>query len=110
MLAEAKGLRRGYSIQPGGRDIDVVLLDERGRAHWGYEVKTGALSPGEAREAVEMIRAAGIPRAGLVALQGIPDPDAADEALDAERLTELAKRLSEERAREAEKMAAQTGG
>ena len=110
MLAEAKGLRRGYSIQPGGRDIDVVLLDERGRAHWGYEVKTGALSPGEAREAVERIRAAGIPRAGLVALQGIPDPDAADEALNAERLTELAKRLSEERAREAEKMAAQTGG
>ena len=110
MLAEAKGLRRGYSIQPGGRDIDVVLLDNRGRAHWGYEVKAGSMAPGEAREAVEGIRAAGIPRAGLVALQGIRDPDAADEALDAERLAELAMRLSEERAREAESLAAQGGG
>jgi len=109
MLAEAKGLRRGYSIQPGGRDIDVVLLDDRGRAHWGYEVKAGPLPPGEAREAVERIRAAGIPRAGLAALQGIPDPDAADEALDAESLASLAARLSEERAREAERAAAQTG-
>ena len=69
LLAKARGLRRGYAILPGGRgDVDIVLLDRRGRAIEGFEVKIGTISKFEIRRAVERIRSLGIPRVGVISL------------------------------------------
>ena len=108
MMAERHGLARGYSIQPGGRDVDAVLLDRHGSPQWGYEVKAGPMSAGELRGLAEWLRSLGIPRAGAVALGGLP-PAASrllDDALDAEGLAELAARLAEEAAERARREAA----
>ena len=95
LLAERKGLRRGYSIPQGGRDIDVVLLDKRGRPEWGYEVKMGRLDTREAENIAEWIRSLRIPHAGIVALGGVSgDTSRVDEALDAKAIVEEAEKLS----------------
>jgi len=68
LLAEHKGLKRMYTILPGGRrDIDIVL-GKKGKAVAAYEVKMGRFGKGEARRAVERIRDYGVPRVGLISL------------------------------------------
>ncbi|HID41091.1 MAG TPA: ATP-binding protein [Pyrodictium sp.] len=100
LLAKRHGMRRAYSIQSLGRDVDVVLLDRGGRAGWGYEVKMGSVTAYDAESAAAWIRSLGIPRAGIVALGGVAgEPRGLDESLDAEALVEEAEKLSR-RARE----------
>lgn len=95
LLARLHGARRGYSLQPSGRDVDVVLLDGRGRPLIGYEVKMGRMAAGEAEGYASWIRGLGIPRAGAVALEGFTAPPRGlDEALDAEAVAEAAEELS----------------
>ncbi len=96
LLAEAKGLRRAYSIPVGEPDIDVVLLDKRERPVWGYEVKTGALGEAEARRAIERLKRHGIPFAGLVSLVEKP-PSLGDEQLGPAELVELARKAWREK-------------
>ncbi len=104
MLAYAKSLARGYSIQRE-RDIDVVLLDRRGRALWGYEAKMGSIGSAEAEELAKWLHGLGIPHAGVVALMGVKgrSPRGLDEILDAASMLELAERLREKRRRETKK-------
>jgi len=105
LLAERRGLRRGYSIPQGGRDIDVVLLDKRGKPEWGYEVKMGRLDAREAENIAEWIRSLGIPRAGIIALGGIRgEASRVDEVLDAEAIVEEAEKLSNTRREETDVM------
>ena len=100
-LAERHRLRKGYSIPVGGRDIDVVLLDEKNSPLWGYEVKIGSITGREALEASLWIRKQGIPRTGIVALKGVEDEReklaSIDETWDAGKIVEEAKRLSKKR-------------
>lgn len=86
LLARWKGLRLGYSLTEGG-DIDVVLLSRRGPII-GYELKRGAFTEKEAKKAVETIRRAGIPKAGLVSLEETP-PYIADENLGPAELRKI---------------------
>ncbi len=95
LLAARHRLRRGYSILPDGRDIDVVLLSRSGVAEWGYEVKRGEVDDREASSIASWLRSLGVRRAGLVALRGAAR-DALDEALDAAELVREARRLSSE--------------
>lgn len=86
VLARWKGLRLGYSLTDKG-DIDVVLLSRRGPII-GYELKRGAFTTKEAKKAVETIRRAGIPKAGLISLEEHP-PDIADENLGPAELRKI---------------------
>ena len=94
LLARRRASRRAYSIQPGGRDVDVVLLERRGHAVWGYEVKMGSIATSEAESIAAWMRSIGIPRAGVVALGGVSGVALGlDEVLDAEALVEEARRI-----------------
>ena len=95
LLAEHHDAELAYSPY---EDIDVVLM-KGDRPVIGYEVKLGEFSRGEAERAVERIRSAGIPRAGLVSLSERPEFDA-DETLGPEELRELAKGIAEKVLRE----------
>ena len=98
LLASVKQLKRGYSIQPDGRDIDVVLLDRRGAAEWGYEVKTGKVDAREVDEFARYASRLGIRRTGYVALGGVRgEPRLVDELLDAEALARIAVEASRAR-------------
>ncbi|MBO3833040.1 MAG: hypothetical protein FGF51_06590 [Candidatus Brockarchaeota archaeon] len=57
MLSEYLGGRRSYTILPDGKgDIDIVILDSRGKEPIiGYEVKVGRFDSGEAKKAIETI-------------------------------------------------------
>ncbi|AEM38513.1 hypothetical protein Pyrfu_0644 [Pyrolobus fumarii 1A] len=102
LLAEYHGLRRAYSIQPDGRDVDVVLLDRRGRVAWGYEVKMGQVKRHEASGIAEWMRGLGVPRVGVVALGGIEEGYAGlDEVLTPEDILVVAERLAAEKRRTA---------
>ncbi len=90
LLARAAGLRRAYTIMPEGRDIDIVLLNHRSGPQIGYEVKAGPISEREAAKAVEVIRGAGIPRAGLISAHQRPPP-IGDENLGPEDILEIAR-------------------
>ncbi len=100
MLAVKHGLRRGYSILPDGRDVDIVLLSRSGAPMWGYEVKRGAVDEREAAGVAEWLRSLGFRRVGLVALKGAPR-DNLDEVLDAGEVVREARRLSARWAEEA---------
>ena len=91
MLAEGSGARLAYHRSPEG-DVDIVLIDRRGRPLRGYEVKVGPISKGEASKAVERMRRLGIPRAGLISLSERP-PDLGDESLGPEDLISLARTI-----------------
>jgi len=95
LLAKARGFRRGYSILYGEQgDIDIVLLDRRGRAVEGFEVKVGALSSSEVRRAVERIRSLGIPRVGMISLvEKPPMLPGVDEILGPDELLKEAEML-----------------
>ncbi len=94
LLARRHASRRAYSIQPGGRDVDVVLLERRGHAAWGYEVKMGGVTVREAESIAAWIRSLGVPRAGVVTLGGVSGVvRGLDEVMDAEVLVEEAERL-----------------
>ncbi len=96
LLARHKGLERAYMVSPEGWDVDVVLLDRRGRPVWGYEVKLGGITPSEARRAADRIRGAGIPRAGVVSLsEEPPEIREIDEALGPEHLLEMARKVKD---------------
>ncbi|MGC8995005.1 MAG: AAA family ATPase [Pyrobaculum sp.] len=88
LLAEAKGGQLAYL--PHG-DVDAVVITAEGAV--GYEIKTGPISRQEARRAVEKIRRAGLPRAGLVSLAEEPPRDVADEAYGPQQLVEMAQSI-----------------
>jgi len=93
LLARYHGLRQAYSILPEGEDIDVVLLDKKGRPEWGYEVKTGKIRAPEAEKALERIRRAGIPKAGIASLSQKP-PMIGDRALGPRDLVTISLQLA----------------
>ena len=98
LLAEHKGLKRAYTILPGGRgDIDIVLT-RKGRPVIAYEVKAGAISVKEAKEIVEKIKEYGVPKVGLVSLAERP-PEAAEETPGPEDVVRVAKDLASRKKR-----------
>jgi len=90
MLAGMKGLRQAYSIRPDGRDIDIVLIDAKGRAIAGFEVKTRSVARGEASSIIEWLQGQGIMGGGVVSL-GLKR--GWDNILGAEDLVEAAYKL-----------------
>jgi len=94
LLSHYHGLKRAYSILPRGEDIDVVLLDRRGKPVWGYEIKMGRVSRGEAEKAVNRARSLGIPRVGIVSLAEEP-PSVGDLQLGPEDLARIAVSMYE---------------
>ncbi len=79
LLAKYHKLRQAYTILPGGKgDIDIVLLDRRGNAHAGYEVKLGKVSEEEMVKTVENVTRLNIPRAGIISLIKKPEIDYLD--------------------------------
>ncbi len=93
LLAEHKGLKRAYTILPGGKgDIDIVLA-RKGKPVVAYEVKAGSFSEKEAKRAVERIKEYGVPRAGLISLTEKP-PEVAEEVLGPEDILRLAEDLA----------------
>ena len=89
MLAEKYNATFAYSPY---EDIDIVLMD-KGKPIIGYEVKIGEFSKSEAEKAVERIRRAGIPKAGLISLSERPNFNA-DEVLGPEELVKVAEEIS----------------
>ncbi|MCS7369152.1 MAG: AAA family ATPase [archaeon GBS-70-058] len=94
MMAEYIGGRRAYTILPDG-DIDIVILDERGRAPIiGYEVKIGDIEVSEAKKAIERIHKHGIPRAGLISISTKPPKvPGSYEEMGPEEIIEIAGRI-----------------
>lgn len=64
LLTENKKLRRGYAMLHENPDIDVLLLDKRGKSLWHYEVKAGDIDRDEAIDAIRYMRSLGIPSTG----------------------------------------------
>jgi hypothetical protein len=96
MLAEYLGGMRSYTILPDGKgDIDIVILDSRGKEPIvGYEVKMGEIDENEARKSIELIHSSGIPRAGLIsATQKPPKVPGSYEELGPEELMNIAKTI-----------------
>jgi len=101
LLAARRGLRRAYAILPDGSDIDAVLLGKK-KPEWGYEIKMSSITVNEALKAIERITSYGIPRAGIVALEGLKPGEPRqpiEELLDSSSIVREAERLSR-RARE----------
>jgi predicted AAA+ superfamily ATPase len=94
LLAEKYEADLAYSPY---EDIDVVLL-KKGKPIIGYEVKIGEFNKAEADRAIERIRSAGIPRAGLVSLKEKPNFNA-DEELGPEELVNCAKEVCNKKCR-----------
>ncbi len=95
LLAKYHGLKRAYSIRLEGRDIDVVLLDKRGMAVWGYEVKMGGIDTAKAQSIAEWMRSQGVLKTGIITLQRpAKPPRGVDETLDLELIVERAIKLS----------------
>jgi len=96
LMAEHLGGKRSYMMLPRGEgDIDIVILDSKGRAPLiGYEVKLGHFESGEARSAVEVIHSYGIPRAGLISASGKPKKVSGSyEELGPEELVSVARQV-----------------
>ncbi|NHV06339.1 MAG: AAA family ATPase [Thaumarchaeota archaeon] len=96
MLAEYLGGRRSYTILPDGKgDIDIVILDSRGKTPIiGYEVKIGEIDENEAKKSVELIHSFGIPRAGLIsATKKPPKVPGSYEEFGPEELMNIAKTI-----------------
>ena len=106
LLARAYGYAKAYTILPrGAGDIDIVLLDKRSRKPViAYEIKTGRITRGEARRAIERIRSMGIPRAGLISLTEKPEYPC-DHALGPQDLVGIANKLYRMERKYAEKLA-----
>ncbi|MGQ9642117.1 MAG: AAA family ATPase [Candidatus Bathycorpusculaceae bacterium] len=97
MLAEHLGGKRSYTILPDGKgDIDIVILDPRGKKPIaGYEVKLGKFKDHEAEKAVELIHSYGIPKAGLIsAYTKPPSVPGAYQNLGPEELVNIAERAA----------------
>ncbi|NOZ89440.1 MAG: hypothetical protein GXO15_05895, partial [Crenarchaeota archaeon] len=98
LLAEHHGGVAAYTILPGGSgDVDVVILDPRGRAALAaYEVKMGACSRGDLEKALEAARHAGAPEAGAVCLRGVrgEPPPGISRVVDARGLARMAVEAS----------------
>ncbi|MEB3755827.1 MAG: AAA family ATPase [Desulfurococcales archaeon] len=72
LFAAIKKLKPAYSITHDGWDIDILLVDNKGRPQWAYEVKTGPLSSSEAKKIIKRIRSLGIPHVGFISLHERP--------------------------------------
>ncbi|RLF00070.1 MAG: hypothetical protein DRJ63_03510 [Thermoprotei archaeon] len=99
LLARYKNLTRAYALLPKGGDVDIVLLD-KGSPVIGYEVKVGSMTLSEARRAIENMKKLGIPRYGLISLEG-ELPRIGDEQLTAEDLVKIAEEESRKYSEEA---------
>ncbi len=103
LLAEHHGGVAAYTILPGGSgDVDVVILDPRGRAALAaYEVKMGVCSRGDLERAVEAARHAGALEAGAVCLRGVrgEPPPGISRVMDARGLARMAVEAALEGAR-----------
>lgn len=97
MIAQYLGGVRSYTLLPNGKgDIDIVILDSKGKAPIiGYEVKIGEISESEAKKAVDLIHSYGIPRAGLIsASEKPPKVPGSHEELGPVELVSIARKLS----------------
>jgi len=97
MLAQYIGGVRSYAILQNGKgDIDIVILDSKGKTPIiGYEVKIGEINENEAKKAVDLIHSYGIPRAGLIsASEKPPKVPGSHEELGPEELVSIARKLS----------------
>lgn len=94
MLTQHHNGVQAYTVlEKGGGDIDVVVLDKRGRSPIiAYEIKLGTCSPRDRRKLEERSRKVGVKKARLLCLGGGGD-------LDANDVIEIAKDLVRERVR-----------
>ena len=95
LLAKSKGLKRAYSILPSKiGDIDIILIDRKGRPIEGFEVKIGYISKSEVRRLIDRIRSLGIPKVGLISLVEKPSQLlGVDEILGPDELLMEARKL-----------------
>jgi len=72
LMAEHHGGLPAYTVLPGGAgDVDIVILDARGRAAVAaYEVKLGGCGRGDYTKALARARAVDADEAGLICLGG----------------------------------------
>jgi hypothetical protein len=82
---------RGSLYYSPREDVDVVIV-QKGKPVWSFEVKMGEIGRSEAREAVARMSRVS-PKVGLVSLRERP-PDVADMSLGPGELAEIARRLS----------------
>ncbi|RUM47965.1 MAG: hypothetical protein DSY37_01065 [Hyperthermus sp.] len=93
LLAEHHGGLQAYTLLPGGQgDIDVVVLDHKGRrAIAAYEVKLGPCSQSDMKTALQRAEVIGAKKAGIACLGGIESqPPPGLEALGPQELAEAA--------------------
>ena len=93
LLAEHHGGLQAYTVLPGGQgDVDVVVLDRKGRrAIAAYEVKLGPCSQSDMKAILQRAEAIGARRAGIACLGGIESPPPPGlEALGPQELAEIA--------------------
>ena len=95
LLAKSRGLKRAYTVLPRSLgDVDIVLLDRKGRAIEGFEVKTGSISRSEIQNSIDKIRDLGIPRVGVISLtEKPPKIQGVDESLGPSELLKAVKTL-----------------
>jgi len=95
LLAKSRGFKRAYTVLPRGLgDVDIVLLDRKGRAIEGFEVKTGSISRSEIQNSIDKIRDLGIPRVGVISLtEKPPEIQGVDESLGPSELLKAVKTL-----------------
>ena len=97
MLSEYFGGVRSYTILPNSKeDIDIVILDARGKKPIiGYEVKLKEFNVREAEKAIETIHSYGIPKAGLISASAKP-PSVKESFMELgpEELINIARQIS----------------
>ncbi|WP_338602164.1 helix-turn-helix domain-containing protein [Sulfolobus tengchongensis] len=89
MMAERYGGTLAYSPY---EDIDVVIM-KGDKPIIGYEVKIGEIDRSEAERAIERMRNAGIPKAGLISLKDKPKYNA-DEIIGPDELIQIANEIT----------------
>ena len=96
LLSMHSDLESAYAMLPGGAgDIDIVLLDKRGKKPVSaYELKTGQISRAEAENAVSRIHSLGIADAYLASMSMKPDSSGAKAAFGPKELVDIAIKVS----------------
>ena len=96
LLSMYSGLESAYAMLPGGAgDIDIVLLDKRGKKPVSaYELKTGQIGRAEAENAVSRMHSLGIADAYLASMSMKPDNSGAKAAFGPKELVDIAIKVS----------------
>ena len=96
LLSMHSGLESAYAMLPEGTgDIDIVLLDKRGKKPVSaYELKTGPIGKAEAEKAVSRMHSLGIADAYLASMSMKPENGGAKAALGPRELIDIAVKAS----------------